>query len=142
MTLSRKVDTASSEVQARLNDIPTLSQAIQDGSSMIQASASRIESERLEIQAQLGEISGIGRVTENNSAITRSAVAQIDATQTEALAVARQTRTDLRTLTDEWRNLGSSVYAILLQYSIISMHTHADSRVTAVAIQQPSGHQP
>lgn len=112
MALSRKIETGSSEIQAKLEDIPKLSRAVQDSAAIMQASVVASESERVEIRTQLGGISGLGRVIEANSAATRSAMVRLDAYETETLAMARQTSTDLRCLADEWRNLGPSVCGI------------------------------
>lgn len=113
VALSRQLETASSELQAKMDDIPRLSQAIQDSLATIQAGTVRIESGRTEIKAQLGEILGMGRVIEDHATVTRSVAVQMNASKTEALAIARQTSTDLRSLTEEWQNLGPSVCCIL-----------------------------
>lgn len=113
VALSRKIETGSSEIQAKLEDIPRLSRAVQNSAAIMQASVVASESERMEIQAHLGGISGLGRMIKDNSALTRSAMVRLDAYETETLAMARQTSIDLRGLADEWRNLGPSVCGIL-----------------------------
>lgn len=114
VALSRQLETTSSEVQAKMDDIPRLSQAVRGSLATMQAARVQIESEQTEIKAQLGEISGQGRVIEENTTVTRSVAVQMNADKTEALAIARQTSADLRSLTEEWRNVRPSVCGIFL----------------------------
>lgn len=121
----------SSEIQAKLEDIPKLSRAVQDSAAIVQASVVASETERVEIRAQLGGISGLGRVIEDNSAVTRSAMVRLDAYETEIRAMARQTSTDLRGLADEWRSLGPSVCGIL--FPTQKMWTYTDFPASQLA---------
>lgn len=114
MALSRQLETTSAEMQAKMDDIPRLSQGIQNSLSTMQAAKVCIESERTEIKAQLGEISGLGRMVEEHATVTRSVAVQLSVDRAEALQLARQTSTDLRSLTEEWRSVGPSVCGILL----------------------------
>lgn len=109
VALYRQLETTSSEVQAKMDDIPRLSQGIQNSLATMQAVKVYIESERTEIKAQLGEISGLGRMIEEHATATRSVAVQMSADKTEAMALAHQTSTDLRSLTDEWRGVRTSV---------------------------------
>ncbi|KAL1869622.1 hypothetical protein Daus18300_005476 [Diaporthe australafricana] len=129
VALSRELEVARPEVQAKLDVIPRLAQAIQISSTTMQAATVNSESERAELRAQLGEIHGLGRVIEDHSAVTRSVAVQMKAEKAETLAITRQTSKELRSLADNLRGLGPSVRDI-----IFSMQTLPDSHVSQLAL--------
>lgn len=124
VAISRQLETASSEFQAKLDDIPRLVQEIQDSLASMRNVRVGIESERTELEAQLGEVSRLGRVIEEHATATRSVAVQMNADKAEARAIARQTSTDLLSLTEELRNVGPSVCGIFSQ-----VRRSADSHV-------------